>query len=167
MKRNRQLNIIVKLKVHWQGGDHTEIEFTKNKRGQTNSITCAETKEIIAALARIMPDKNIVWCLNRLGKRTATGLTWTPVRVCAFRKDHHISVYKEGEREQRGEMTPEEVSHELGISFSKVRKMIKCGILPATQVCTGAPWLIQKEALTLEQVQHAVKTTSSSRPFDP
>ncbi len=157
----------IKLKVHWQGGDHTEIELAKNRRGETNNITCSETKEIISALARIMPDKHIVGSLNRLGKRTASGLTWTPVRVCSFRKDHRIPVFKEGEREKRGELTPEEVSCELGVSVSKVRKLIKRGILPAKQVCTGAPLLIQKEALSLEQVQHAAKSTLTSRPLTP
>jgi excisionase family DNA binding protein len=156
---------IIKLKVHWQGGDHTEIEVAKNRHGETNNITRSETKEIISTLARIMPDKHIVGCLNRLGKRTASGLTWTPARVCSFRKDHHIPVFKEGEREQRGELTPEEVSCELGISVSKVRKLIKRGILPAKQVCPGAPLLIQKEALALEQVQHAAKSTLTSRPL--
>lgn len=158
---------IVKLKVHWQGGDHTEIELAKNRRGETNNITRSETTEIISALARIMPDKHIVGCLNRLGKRTASGLTWTPVRVCSFRKDHHIPVFKEGEREQRGELTPEEVSCELGVSVSKVRKLIKRGILPAKQVCTGAPLLIQKETLTLDQVQRAAKSNLANRPLTP
>ena len=158
---------IIKLKVHWQGGDHTEIELVKNRRGETNSTTNPETKAIIAALARIMPDKHIVGCLNRLGTRTASGLTWTPARVCSFRKDHRIPVFKEGERQQRNELTPEEVSCELGISVSKVRKLIKRGILPAKQVCSGAPWLIQKEDLTLEQVQHAAQSTLNSCPLTP
>lgn len=158
---------IIKLKVHWQGGDHTEIELAKNRHGETNNITCSETKEIVSALARIMPDKHIVGCLNRLGKRTASGLTWTPARVCTFRKDHHIPVFKKSEREQRGELSPDEVSCQLGISVSKVRKLIKRGILPAKQVCTGAPWLIQKEALALEQVQHAARSTLTSRPLTP
>jgi excisionase family DNA binding protein len=158
---------VIKLKVHWQGGDHTEIELAKNRRGETNNTTSSETKEIIAALARIMPDQHIVGCLNRLGARTASGLTWTPARVCSFRKDHHIAVYKDGERQQRKELTPEEASRELGISVSKVRKLIKRGILPAKQVCTGAPWLIQKEDLTLEQVHHAAQSTLSSCPLTP
>jgi excisionase family DNA binding protein len=158
---------IIKLKVHWQGGDHTEIELAKNKRGETNNTTNSETKAIIAALARIMPDKHIVGCLNRLGTRTASGLTWTPARVCSFRKDHRIPVFQEGERQQRNELTPEEVSRELGISVSKVRKLIKRGILPAKQVCTGAPWLIQEEDLTLEQVQHATQSTLNSCPLTP
>ncbi len=95
-------------------------------------------------------------------------MTWTPARVCSFRKGHHIQVFKKGEREQRGELIPEEVSCKLGISISKVRKLIKRGILPANQVCTGAPWLIQKDALALAQVIHAAKsnlTGSQNRPL--
>lgn len=158
---------VIKLKVHWQGGDHTELEIDKNQNGQTNNVTCEKTIEIITALARMMPDNHIIGVLNRLGKRTATGLTWTPARVCAFRKGHHIPAYKQGEREERGQMTPEEVSNALGVSLSKVRKMIKCGILPANQVCSGAPWLIQKESLKLEKVQQAVESTIKNRPLTP
>jgi len=158
---------IIKLKIHWQGGDHTELEVDKNRYGETNQITSAETKTIIASLARMMSDNAMTGVLNRLGKRTATGLTWTPARICAFRNSQHISAYKEGEREARGEMTPEEVSYALGVSVSKVRKMIKRGILPAKQACTGAPWLIEKNDLTLEQVQHAIKSTISRIPLTP
>jgi excisionase family DNA binding protein len=158
---------VIKLKIHWQGGDHTELELDKNRCGETNNVIKEETKEIISALARMMPDKHIIGVLNRLGKRTATGLTWTPARLCAFRNGHKIPVFKEGEREERGEMTPEEVSNALGVSLSKVRKMIKRGILPANQVCPGAPWLIQKEMLELEQVQRAVASTISSTPLTP
>ena len=157
---------IIKLKVHWQGGDHTELELDKNRYGETNNVSKAETKSIIVALARMMSDNSMTGTLNRLGKKTATGLTWTPARICAFRKSHQIPVYKEGEREARGEMTPEEVSQTLGISVSKVRKMIKQNILPASQVCTGAPWLIKKEVLSLEQVRHAVTSTVNSVPLN-
>jgi DNA invertase Pin-like site-specific DNA recombinase len=159
---------IIKLIIHWQGGDHTQIELQKNQRGgKAHNATDPETIEIISALARIMPDNYMIGCLNRLGKRTASGLTWTPKRICAFRNDHHIPVYKEGERESRGELTPEEVSVELKVSVSKVRKLIKQGILPAKQACFGAPWIIQKESLKSEPVRHAALSSVSSGPLTP
>ena len=156
---------IIKLMIHWQGGDHTQVALQKNKRGKAHDTTDPETIEIISALARIMPDKHMVGCLNLLGKRTASGLTWTPKRICAFRNDHHIPVYKEGERESRCELTPEEVSVELKVSVSKVRKLIKQGILPAKQACFGAPWIIQKESLKSEHVRHAASSSVSSGPL--
>jgi hypothetical protein len=156
---------IIKLMIHWQGGDHTQVALQKNKRGKAHNTTDPETIEIISALARIMPDKHMVGCLNLLGKRTASGLTWTPKRICAFRNDHHIPVYKEGERESRCELTPEEVSVELKVSVSKVRKLIKQGILPAKQACFGAPWIIQKESLKSEHVRHAASSSVSSGPL--
>jgi hypothetical protein len=156
---------IIKLMIHWQGGDHTQVALQKNKRGKAHDTTDPETIEIISALARIMPDQHMVGCLNLLGKRTASGLTWTPKRICAFRNDHHIPVYKEGERESRCELTPEEVSVELKVSVSKVRKLIKQGILPAKQACFGAPWIIQKESLKSEHVRHAASSSVSSGPL--
>ena len=94
-----------------------------------------QAREIITVLARMMPDQHIAGFLNRQRKRTATGLTWTPQRVCSFRKDYRIPVYKEGEREKRDEMVIDEISKELNISVSKVRKLVKQGIIPAKQAC--------------------------------
>jgi len=106
---------IIKLVIHWEGGDHTELEVLKNKTGETNWRTDIETKQIITELARIMPDQHIASFLNRIGKRTATGLTWNPLRLCSFRKNNQIPVYREGERQKRDEFTADEVSKELGI----------------------------------------------------
>ncbi len=114
----------------------------------------------------MMPDQHIAGFLNRQSKRTATGLTWTPQRVCSFRKDYQIPVYKDGERKERGEMTVDELSVELDVSVSKVRKLIKQGIIPAEQVCFGAPWIIKRGVLQSELVKNAV-LSSVFRPLTP
>lgn len=159
-------NKTIQLKIHWHGGDHTQIDVRKNNRGETNKIVDKEVKQIITALARMMPDPHIAGFLNRQSKRTATGLTWTPQRVCSFRKDYQIPVYKDGEREERDEMTIDELSMELDVSVSKVRKLIKQGIIPAEQVCFGAPWIIKRQVLQSELVEKAV-LTSVNRPLTP
>ncbi|MEE8058965.1 MAG: recombinase family protein [Pseudomonadales bacterium] len=151
-------NETIQLKIHWHGGDHTQIEVRKNNRGETNKTIDKEVKKIIVVLARRMSDSHIAGFLNRQSKRTATGLTWTPQRVCSFRKDYQIPVYKPGEREQRGEITIDEVSAALNVSTNKVRKLIKQGIIPAEQVCFGAPWVIKQQVLQLEHVKKAVLT---------
>lgn len=154
----------IKLIIHWYGGNHSTTEFQKKKQGETRFVTKVETKQIIADLARIMPDKHIVTFLNRLGKRTATGLTWTPQRVCSLRKDYKIPVYQAGERLQRGELTVEEVSVQLAISKSKVKRLIDSKILPARQTCPATPWIINKSDLELEQVNRAATTTLRKYP---
>ena len=94
--------------------------------------------------------------LNRLGKRTAKGHSWTRNRVCCFRNDHDIPVYVEGERQARGELTLNEAAEALGVSPMTVRRLIKRKLLPAEQVCVGAPWVILGEDLKRQAVQDAL-----------
>lgn len=145
------------LKLHWQGGDHTSLSVLKNRTGSHRWKTEAGTEELIHALARLMSDGSIAAVLNRSGRRTGKGHTWTESRVRSFRGDHHIPVYREGERTERGELTLDETAKILGVSQMTVLRMIRRGNLPASQLCKGAPWVIRQEALDLEAVQLAVR----------
>jgi len=145
------------LKVHWQGGDHTSLRVPKNRIGRHRWTTEADTGELLGALARLMPDKSIAAVLNRLGRRTGRGCTWTEGNVRSFRSGHHIPVYREGERAERGECTLEEAAKELGVSRMTVLRIIRRGILPAEQLCKGAPWVIRRGDLGLEGVEMAVR----------
>ncbi len=69
-------------KLHWQGGDHTEMMVPRNRHGAHRWTTDGDVEEQICALARMMPDGAIASLLNRWGKRTAKGHTWTATRVC-------------------------------------------------------------------------------------
>src|SRR5260370_21935212 len=94
------------------------------------------------ALARTFADQAIAAVINRLGKRTARGHRWTAVRVCTLRNDHRIKAYREGERQERSELTVTEVAGLLSISAPTVIRLIRAGRLPASQACLGAPWII-------------------------
>ena len=108
---------------------------------------------LIGALARQMADKSIAAVLNRSGKQTGRGNTWTRMRVCSVRNQKGIPPYQKGERKARGEVTLNEAADILAVSPSTVRRMIGIGLLPAGQLCKGAPWIIQEIALHHEQVQ--------------
>ena len=95
--------------------------------------------------------------LNRLGVHTARGLTWTQQRVAAFRCGHSIPVYREGERAERGEVILQESVSRLGVSKMTVIRIIKDGLLPARQICSGAPYVIREADLNLPAVQRAIK----------
>ena len=84
----------IHLVLHWQGGDHTELRVKKNRTGQHRWSTDAETEGLIRVLARMMPDKAIAALLNRAGKRTGRQNGWTQSRVCTFRNQHGIAVYR-------------------------------------------------------------------------
>jgi excisionase family DNA binding protein len=113
----------------------------------------------VRELARVQPDQGITAILNRLGKRTAHGHTWTEARVCALRHDHGIAAYREGERIERGELTLEETAKELGVCTMTVRRLIDRKILPAQHACVGAPWIIRRDDLNRMSVEGVLGTT--------
>lgn len=130
--------------LHWQGGDHTSLEFLKNKVGYHRYVTPSNVVELVGKLARVQPDRSIVSILNRLGVRTGHGHNWTEARLRTFRCNHKIAVYSEGERLARGEMTLEETAVMLNVSRESIRRLIVSKMLPAHQACKAAPWIIKR-----------------------
>ena len=102
----------------------------------------AEVHELIRALARQQPDGAIAATLNRLGKKTGRGNSWTETRVRGFRGHYRIAVYRRGEMTERRELTLEEAAGRLGVSTMTVLRLISAGTIAARQVCKGAPWAI-------------------------
>jgi len=135
----------LRVLVHWQGGQHTEINLRKRKAGEHRWKTADSTLSLIEQLARLMSDRQIAAQLNRMGVKSAKGHGWTRGRVGIFRKDNAIAKYTPGERQARGELTIEETAKRLGVSYSTVQRMIKGRQLPSRQICAGAPWIIRSE----------------------
>ena len=142
----------IHLVLHWQGGDHTELQFDKVRTGHHRYVTNTDTVEMIRALATIQPDQMIASILNRLGQRTAHDQTWNARRVCSLRNNHAIAVYREGERQARGELTVNEVATILDVSTTTVLRMIRHKQLPATQMCANAPWILRRADIDAFQV---------------
>ena len=101
--------------------------------------------ELVTVLARQMPDQAIAAVLNRAGKKTGRGNGWTRSRVCLLRNHRGITPYHEGERAERGEVTLDEAAAALDVSAATVRRMINERLLPARQLCKGAPWVIRTD----------------------
>jgi hypothetical protein len=55
----------IRLVLHWQGGDHTQVEFPKIHTGQHRYATGHDIVEMIGKLARIEPDARIASILNK------------------------------------------------------------------------------------------------------
>ncbi|MGH8141039.1 MAG: recombinase family protein, partial [Steroidobacteraceae bacterium] len=134
----------ISMLVHWKGGDHTALKFIKNGTGHNRYTAPEDLVALIRDLARVQPDQFIAAILNRLGRRTAHGHSWTAGRVASFRSDYQVPVYAEGERLARGELTMEEAAEMLKMSVGNVRNMIARKSLPARQACKSAPWVIQR-----------------------
>ncbi|WP_246642720.1 helix-turn-helix domain-containing protein [Rhizobium croatiense] len=108
---------------------------------------------------------SIAAILNRSGKRTGHGASWTRSHVCSLRNIHGISVYREGERAERGERTLDEAADILKVSRATAYRMVSSGVLPARQLCTGAPWIIQLSDLQHETVRREADARRSRRPI--
>jgi excisionase family DNA binding protein len=137
----------LRVLIHWQGGQHTELNLRKRKNGEHRWKTSDGTVALVRQLARVMPDKQIAAQLNRMGMTSAKGYTWTRTRVGNFRSNNDIPNYTPGERQARGELTIEETADRLDVSYSTVQRMIRRKQLVASQVCPGAPWMISAEHL--------------------
>jgi len=134
----------IRLVLHWQGGDHTQLEFQKIRSGEHRYVTDSDLVEIVRTLARIEPDARIASILNRNQRRTAHGQIWTAKRICSLRSHHAIPVYGEGERQARDEMSVSETAVVLGVTPTTVLRLIRLKQLPATQACVGAPWVLHR-----------------------
>ena len=62
----------------------------------------ADIVHFVHVLARQMPDNTIAAVLNRVGKSTGRGNSWTRARVCSLRNQQAIAAYRECERAERG-----------------------------------------------------------------
>ena len=102
--------------------------------------------------------------LNRAGKKTGRGNGWTRSRVYWLRNYYSIAPYREGERLERDEVTLDEAATALNVSAATVRRMITERLLPASQLCKGAPWVIRTSDLARSDVRQAADARRNRRP---
>jgi excisionase family DNA binding protein len=160
-------NNALSLIIRWQGGDHTALRVRKNRAGQHRWSTDADVVELVTVLARQMPDQAIAAVLNRAGKKTGRGNGWTRSRVCWLRNHRSIAPYRDGERLERGEVTLDEAAVVLNVSAATIRRMINEGLLPASQLCKGAPWVIRTNDLARPDVRRTADARRNRRPASP
>jgi excisionase family DNA binding protein len=153
----------VDMVLHWQGGDHTPLKVKKNTTGKHRWTVEEDTEALVRELARMLPDRAIASILNRAGKVTGRHNGWTESRVRGLRNRLSISVYREGERRERGELTLNEAASALNVSAMTILRMIRNGVLPGRQLCKGAPWVIKSADLDND----AVRAEASGRRQRP
>ncbi|MFZ3180048.1 MAG: recombinase family protein [Methylocystis silviterrae] len=152
------------LVIHWQGGDHTEMTVKKNKVGQTRWTVAADVVDLVRVLARQLPDQAIAAILNRSGKLTGRGAAGTRAHVCGLRNTNGIPVYREGERVERGEITLDEAADVLQVSRATVYRLVTSGLLPAEQLCPGAPLIIRHDDAQQDGVRREADARRRRRP---
>ena len=145
----RRDGAIIHAVLHWQGGDHTQLQIKQrlNAAGRHNPRIPDDTIALVRELARLMPDRQIARLLNRAGVETGHGNAWTQERVCGFRNHHDIAVFRDGEWAERGEITLEAAAKLIGVCNMTALRMLRRGDIKGRQACAGAPWVIRAEDL--------------------
>ena len=147
------------LVLHWKGGVHTELSVARNQPGKKYCETSVTALELIEELSKVCSDQTIAATLNRLGFKTGSGKTWRLHSVYNSRYIHRLTNY----RKQNAWVTVEQAARELGVSHTVIRRLIREGTLPATQVVESTPWIIARESLGMTPVQSEIAAVHSGR----
>lgn len=142
--------------LHWKGGAHTEFAMDKPKSAAVRR-TDLEVREIVAKMAGFYEDGEIAQVLNRLGRRTATGLRWSSQRVATIRRRYKITPREDGHERGVSVLTMAQAALYCGVSTISLRKLAASGLFPHQQAAPGAPWEIRKEDLDAQPVQTAIQ----------
>ena len=60
-------------------------------------------------------------------------------------------------------LTIEQTSRELKVSHTVIRRLIRDGTLPATQIVESTPWIVNRESLSLPAVQSEAQAVRDGR----
>ena len=147
------------LVLHWKGGVHTEISVARHAPGKKYCDTSKTALELIEELSKVCSDQAIAATLNRLSFKTGAGRTWRLHSVHNARHIHRLTNY----RKQNAWVTVEQAAVNLDVSHTVIRRLIREGVLPASQVVETTPWIIARDSLELAAVQRAVVAVRDRR----
>jgi DNA invertase Pin-like site-specific DNA recombinase len=152
----------VHLVIRWKGGEHSRLTVKKNKTGHHSFCTDKQIVDLVRELAVQLPDRDIARVLNRLGKKTGRGHSWTKSRVCSLRNYHKIVVF-DPKKKDHLYCDMKEAASILDISPMSVRRLIQNKVLPAQQTVPTAPWRIERKELQSRRVILAVQAIKAGR----
>lgn len=133
----------IRVAVEWKGGEITEEELARRRRGEPTRVTDAELVELLRRLAADrLDDTQIARVLSRRGMRTATGLTFTKRRVQSIRACYEIPNGATRSLSDEPLYTAEAASRELGVSSATIHGWLRAGLIRGKQPMPGAPWRV-------------------------
>ena len=101
--------------------------------------------------------------MNRMRCKGSDGKSWTVARVRELRERIGIAAFDPASV-QIETITIDEAAHRLNISVGSVKRLIREGVLPATQLMPSAPWQIPVSAVDTEEVKIGVRAVMERRP---
>jgi hypothetical protein len=156
--RQRELVLV----IHWAGGRHSEVRIARPKAGEHRHRTGADAEGLVRRMAGAWPDHDIAASLNRLRLRTGAGNTWTASRVASLRARLQLDDYHGACAQPM--LTLNQAADRLGVGPWVLRRLIKLGVLEATQVVPCAPWPLDPAVLDAEVIRKAARDVRKLRP---
>jgi DNA invertase Pin-like site-specific DNA recombinase len=149
--------------IHWNGGRHTELRVSRVRCGRYPEDRRPSPVEVVRKLGGQWPDREVAVTLNRMRCKPSDGKAWTTVRVRELRERLGITPF---DPQVAGVETisADETATRLGICVGSVQKLIREGVLPATQLLPSAPWQIPVAALESEAIKTGVREIIGRRP---
>jgi hypothetical protein len=101
--------------------------------------------------------------MNRMRCKPADGKASTTVRIRELRERLGIAPFDPTSKTEEM-ITVDKAALRLGICVGSIYKLIRQGVLPATQLLPSAPWEIPLAALDSEAVKTGVQAIIDRRP---
>lgn len=149
--------------IHWNGGRHTELRVSRVRCGRYPEDHHPSPVEVIRKLGGQWPDREVAVTMNRMRCKPPDGKSWTMVRVRELRERLGI-VQFEPKVDRVETISADETANRLGICVGSVQKLIREGVLPASQLLPSAPWQVPAAALDSEGVRKGVREIVRRRP---
>lgn len=132
------------LMLRWRGGLLSEVDVPLPRSHPAPIRTADDTIDLLRRLAAHYSDATIAGILNRQGRTTATGRSFTANRVSSLRTHWNILCFESRPQTGDGEcMTVERAAGTLGIAPSTLHRWLNDGFIAGEQITPGAPWRIR------------------------
>jgi DNA invertase Pin-like site-specific DNA recombinase/uncharacterized protein YndB with AHSA1/START domain len=132
------------LLLRWKGGAITDLSVPIKRKPINRLRTDEDTVDLVRRLAAHYPDAVIAPILNRQGRRTARGLSFTAGRVQSLRHHYEIPCHTPTDDPKEGEpLTVADAAEQLGLAASTLHRWLADGFITGEQLTPGAPWRIR------------------------
>ena len=151
------------LVIHWTGGRHTEVRVAKVRTGRYPDERHPSPVEVMRTIGGHWPDRELAVTMNRMRCKSSDGKSWTVAHVRELRERLGIAAFDPASIKIET-ITVDEAAHRLNICIGSVRRLIREGVLPATQLMPSAPWQIPTASLDTDAVKIGVRAVMERRP---
>jgi len=132
------------LTLRWRGGLIHDLDVPLLRSRPAPIRTDEDTVELVRRLAAHYPDAVIAGVLNRQGRKTATGKSFTANRVCSLRNHWSIPRFQPPPQPPEGDpVTIKKAAETLGVAPSTLHRWLNDGFVAGEQLTPGAPWRIR------------------------